>query len=141
MFSLFPNDIGITLESFPENKSMGTGLFANGFFRRLTNSVGTFTYKVADAPNDLGLTKECEFNYEPSKVIPKIPYGVYLEIEKFFKHIQTLYKSEVYCSVVWDKTIEDFFINVPKQVVSHASVDYENEVLSTFEWVEVCQIH
>lgn len=140
-FNLFANDLGICIESFPEEKSMGTGLFANGFFRKITNSVGTFTFKVAEAPVDLGLTKECEFSYEPSKDIPKIPISIYQEIENFFKHIQSIFKSEVYCSIVWDKEKRDFFINVPEQKVSSTQVDYENEVLSNSNWIEVCQIH
>lgn len=137
---LFQDELGVSIESFPD-KGMGTGLFRNGFFRKLTNSVGTFTYKLTDAPKDLGLTVDCEFDYEPSKDIPKIPYNIYEEIEKFYKFILTKYKTEVYCSVVWDKEKKDFFINVPKQVVSHANVDYENEVLSNENWVEILQTH
>lgn len=140
MFDLFEDDLGVSVENFPEGKDMGTGLFKNGFFRKTVTNVGTFTYKVSDVPIDLGLSKECEFNFEFSKTLPKIPFAVFEEIKRFFKEVYKLYKSEVYCSIVWDKECNDYFIHVPKQVVSGAQVNYENE-LQNPNYVEVAQYH
>ena len=140
MFDLFEDDLGVSIESFPEGKDMGTGLFKNGFFRKTVTNVGTFTYKVSDAPVDLGLSKECEFNFEFSKTLPKIPLAVFEEIKRFFKEVYKLYKSEVYCSIVWDRECNDYFIHIPEQVVSGAQVNYENE-LQNPNYIEVAQYH
>lgn len=48
-------------------------------------------------------------------------------IFKFYKGVFNTIKSEVYSMVFWDKKKKDFFIHIPKQKVSFASVSYEKD--------------
>ena len=52
-------------------------------------------------------------------------------------------KSEVYTSIYWDKIKKDYFIHIPKQKVSGASVTFENEpeMLNNPDYTIVMDIH
>lgn len=124
---LFNNLAATQIETFEEDKKLSYGVFSNGLWRRDKTPLGQFTHKIQDLPLNMGLTKPCEFSFTRDDSIPKIPISIYNEILKYYKHIYQTVKSEVYTCIVWDKVKQDFFIHVPKQKVSGAQVDFENE--------------
>ena len=52
-------------------------------------------------------------------------------------------KSEVYTLIVWDKVNKDFFIHVPHQEVSGATVKYTNnvEIYNNPDYLVYCDFH
>lgn len=141
--SLFNNQAETLIESFSTDKKLAYGLYKNGLWRRIKTPLGHFTHKVKDMPDNLGLTKECEVNFERGEEIPKIPYTIYYEILEFYRKIYQEIKSEVYTCIVWDRVKKDFFIHVPKQTVSGAEVKFENEteLFNNPNLVPYCDIH
>lgn len=123
MMNIFQSQMGISLESF-QDKEISTGIFKNGIFKKVSMPMGVFTYKFATIPDNLGLTKECSFDFERNESIPKIPGTVFDAILKLYRDVSKEIKSEVYSLVVWDKEKQDFFIHVPEQTVAGASVNY-----------------
>lgn len=116
------------IESFPEAPEFSYGVFKNGIFKKSKESIGVFTIKVADAPKfDMGLKEECSFSFERDESIPLIPYGVYEALINLYKEVFKSIRSEVYSMIFWDKVNQDFFIHVPPQKVSYASVKYEKD--------------
>lgn len=141
--SLFNNQAETLIEAFPENKKLAYGIFKNGMWRKIKTPLGHFTHKVQDLPSNLGLTKECEIAFEKDMSIPAIPYTIYFEILEFYRQIYKEIKSEVYTCIVWDRSKQDFFIHVPKQIVSGAEVKFENavEIFNDPNFVPYCDIH
>lgn len=141
--NLFNNQAATQLESFNPDKKLSYGIYSNGLWRRIKTPLGHFTHKVKDLSDNMGLTQQCEFNFEKDENIPKIPISIYKEILKFYKEIYKTIKSEVFTCVVWDKEKQDFFIHVPKQRVSGAQVDFENEseIISNPNYVPYLETH
>lgn len=141
--SLFGNMSSTMIEDFDKSSLLSYGVFKNGLWRRTTTSLGVFTHKVKDLDTNMGLNKECSFDFEQVDEIPKIPYSIYFEILSFYQRIYKEIKSEVYTCIVWDKVKKDFFIHVPKQTVSGAEVKFENDpaIISNPDVIPYCDIH
>lgn len=126
--SIFSSMSDMSLESFSEdiNKRYRNGLFANGIWQKRKELVGDYTVKIQDVDGKaLGLTKECSFEFEFK--LPKVPLVLLQNILKFYQEIYEEIKSEVYISLFWDKTKEDYFLHVPNQQVAGAVVKFEND--------------
>ena len=124
--SLFSN---CGLEAFVEDdtKRFQNAIFANGIWQRRKEPVGIFTIQTHKLDGKaLGLTQDCSFSFEST--LPKMPGTVLKNIHKLYLDIYAKFKSEVYVSVYWDKIKEDYFLYIPKQQVSGASVKFENDV-------------
>lgn len=118
----------IGLEEFIDDpsKKFQHGVFANGIWQKRQEPVGTFTIQVQKFDGkSFGLTKECAFDFEFA--LPKIPISILRNIHKLYLDMYAKFKSEVYVSLFWDKKKEDYFLYVPKQEVSGASVRFEND--------------
>lgn len=126
--NLFAQFSNMGLEAFvPDaSKKYENALFANGIWQRRKEPVGTFTVQVQKFDGkQYGLTKECTFAFESA--LPKIPISILNTIHKLYLDIYAKFKSEVYISLYWDKKKEDYFLYIPKQQVSGASVRFEND--------------
>lgn len=143
MINIFGTSTKLELNQFPSDVEEPYGIFKNGIFKKTKNSIGTFTHKVQDIKLDFGLTEDCQVAFERNEDIPKIPFGIYLSILKFYKDVYAEIKSEVYTLVIWDKSKKDFFIYVPKQTVSGATVSYkiEDSIVQNPDYLLYCDFH
>lgn len=144
MFELF-NSFAVEKFDTESGKNIHNAIFANGLFQQRKSPIGTFVIptELKDFKS-LGLTKECETSFTPDhSEIPKIPTGLLREVVKLYREVSKTIKSEVYCAIVWDKIKKDFFIHVPKQEVSAATINYTNtpEIYSSSDLVVVMDIH
>lgn len=118
----------VALEEFQEDpsKRFHYGVFANGIWQKRKEPIGTFTIQTHKFDGkSMGLTKDCAFDFEFE--LPKIPITILNTIHKLYVDVSKKFRSEVYVSLYWDKVKEDYFLHVPKQEVSGASVTFENE--------------
>ena len=116
------------LEGFVDDptKKFQNAIFANGIWQRRQEPVGTFTIQTHKIDGKaLGLTKDCSFHFESS--LPKIPITLLRNIHALYVDMYKKFKSEVYVSIYWDILKKDYFLYVPKQQVSGASVRFEND--------------
>lgn len=127
MIDIFGDISSISIESFPEDVEMPSGLFHNGIWRKTSNKVGTFVHKVSEVPLNLGLTKDCEVSFERNESIPKPPVSIFYALLDFYKEVYKSIASEVYTLLVWDIAAKDYFLHVPQQTVSGSSVKYTND--------------
>ena len=132
------------LEEFSNdpNKKYQNAMFANGLWQKRQEPVGEFVVKVENIDGKkYGLTKDCQFSYTPK--LPKIPHTIFNIILQYYKDIYATHKSEVYASICWDISKQDYFIHVPKQVVSGAAVTFENNaaLMNDPNIVIVCDTH
>lgn len=126
--SIFGDLSNISLDSFKEDSSKKylNGFFANGLWQVRKEPVGEFTIKVEDIDGKkYGASVNCEFDFKSS--LPKIPSVIFDNILQFYRDVHVLYKSEVYISIYWDKIKQDYFLYVPTQRVSGASVHFEHD--------------
>ena len=87
MIDIFGDISSISIESFPEDVEMPSGLFHNGIWRKTSNKVGTFVHKVSEVPLNLGLTKDCEVSFERDESIPKPPVSIFYALLDFYKEV------------------------------------------------------
>lgn len=144
MFDLF-NSFAVEKFDTESGKNIHNAIFANGIFQQRKSPIGTFVIptELKDFKS-LGLTKECETSFTPDhSEIPKIPTGLLQQVIVLYRNISKTIKSEVYCAIVWNKIKKDFFIHVPKQEVSAATINYTNtpEIYSSPDLVVVMDIH
>lgn len=124
IFSALSN---FSLEQFQndDSKKYENAIFANGIWQRRKEPVGTFTVQVNKLDcTPYGLTKDCSFSFESA--LPKIPHTILKNIHQLYLDFYAKFKSEVYVSLYWDKIKKDYFLYVPVQQVSGASVKFEN---------------
>lgn len=144
MFDLF-NSFAVEKFDTDSGKNIHNGIFANGIFQQRKSPIGTFVIptELKDFKS-LGLTKECETSFTPDRSeIPMIPEELLIEVVRLYRNISKTIRSEVYCAIVWDKIKKDFFIHVPKQEVSAATINYTNtpEIYASPDLVVVMDIH
>lgn len=141
--NIFNISSGVSVGEFAPDVDETYGLFKNGLFKKTKNQIGTFTHKVSEVPETMGIEAVCEVSFERDETIPKIPYQVFQSILKFYKDVYKDIKSEVYTLVVWDKEAKDFFIHVPEQQVSGATVKYTNnvEIYNNPKYLVYCDFH
>lgn len=126
--SLFRALSSLAIEAFDEtgDKRYQNAIFANGIWQKRKEPVGEFVVKTHELDGKtLGLTQECQFSFTPA--LPKMPSVILNNILEFYREVYKKHKSEVYISVYWDKVKQDYFLHVPKQQVSGATVRFENE--------------
>lgn len=140
--SIFNKTYSFTIDSFNDSSLISYGLFKNGIFVRKQYPVGTFIHKVKSFDlNVENSTSVCEDKFIMS--LPKIPAELFYSIVKFFKQIALTIKSEVYVSVFFNKKTNNYFLYVPEQVVSGASVKFNNnsKMLNNPNYVLVADFH
>lgn len=136
-----------SLQGFEEDsgKQFDNSLFANGLFQRRNTPFGQFVIQTNKTKFDIyGLTEECEPSFTPKfENFPKIPQGILDSIVDFFKNISATIRSEVYCEIIWDKESQDYFIHVPEQEVSGATVKYTTDVsvFNNENYIKVVNVH
>ena len=108
--NIFNISSGVSVGEFAPDVDETYGLFKNGLFKKTKNQIGTFTHKVSEVPETMGIEAVCEVSFERDETIPKIPYQVFQSILKFYKDVYKDIKSEVYTLVVWDKEAKDFLL-------------------------------
>jgi len=120
------SNCGLETFVYDESKRFQYGIFANGIWQKRKEPIGNFTIQTHKLDGrSMGLTQDCAFEFEFT--LPKIPITILRNIHKLYVDVSKKFKSEVYVSLYWDKIKEDYFIHVPKQEVSGAQVNFENE--------------
>lgn len=140
--SIFNKTYSFTIDSFNNSSLISYGLFKNGIFIRKQYPVGTFIHKVKSFElNVENATSVCEDKFIMS--LPKIPAELFYSIIKFFKEVALTIKSEVYVSVFFNKLTQKYFLYVPQQEVSGASVTFNNnsKMLNNPNYVLVADFH
>lgn len=142
--NLFSSMSNIGLEEFIEDpsKQFRNAVFANGIWQKRKVPVGEFTIQVEKFDGKTyGLTKECSFDFTFS--LPKIPITILHNILALYREVSGKFQAEVYVSLYWDRVKQDYFLHVPKQKVSGASVTFENEpeMLNNPDYVIVMDSH
>lgn len=140
--SIFNKTYSFTIDSFNNSSLISYGLFKNGIFVRKQYPVGTFIHKVKSFDlNVENSTSVCEDKFIMS--LPKIPAELFYSIVKFFKEVALTIKSEVYVSVFFNKLTQKYFLYVPQQEVSGASVTFNNnsKMLNNPNYVLVADFH
>lgn len=129
MFDIF-NSFAVEEFDTLSDKNIHNAIFANGLFQMRKSPIGTFIVPVEDTDfTKYGLTKKCETSFTPDhSEIPKVPSTLLTEVIRLYREVYKTITSEVYCAIVWDKVKKDFFIHVPEQEVSAATISYENTV-------------
>ena len=144
MLELF-NSFDVEKFNIESGKTFNNAVFANGIFQMRKSPMGTFVVPVEKVDfTKYGLTKTCETQFIPDYTdIPKIPCGVLEQVIYLYREIYKTIESEVYCAIVWDRVKKDFFIHVPIQEVSAATISYTNtpEIYSNPDLVVVMDIH
>lgn len=141
MFDIFNS---FSQEEFKEDKPLNNAIFANGIFQKRKAFVGTFITKQTDGDfAKFGLTKTCENSFTPCPDLPKIPVGVLIAIIDFYKEVYKKYSSEVYCAIIWDIEKKDYFVHVPTQTVSAATISYTNtpEIYNNPNYQVIMDLH
>lgn len=117
----------ILLGSLPEEGfTYGSAhcLFKNNWYVVRKNVIGTFLRKDKEEKHTYGLPVGPEPSFEFA--LPKIPAYILKWQVSFYRQVmKDLSNSEAYCTIMWDPETKEYFIFVPKQDVSGASVDWK----------------
>ncbi|MBS7297633.1 MAG: Mov34/MPN/PAD-1 family protein [Eubacteriales bacterium] len=101
-----------------------------------SNGVGTFIVQTRKAT----AFQKVRAGFIPA--LPKIPFSVLSEILAFFKSYITKDRiTEALAYIFWSKTEERYFVHIPKQEVSKASVDTTEMPLEDERFILVMEIH
>jgi PRTRC genetic system protein A len=118
--------VGHYIETIPEDckKKIAYVLQGDGLWERRVCKLGTFDFRVAEAQVP-GLDETLEEGWSLS--VPKIPINLLGTTVSFFRRIYKKHSSEVFLQFYYDEEKEEYVLHCPKQVVSGASVKYEND--------------
>ena len=101
-----------------------------------SNGVGTFIAETQKAAS----FQKVRAGFIPA--LPKIPFSILSEILAFFKSYITEEKvTEALAYIFWSKSEEKYFVHIPKQEVSKASVDTTEMPLNDERFTLVMEIH
>jgi len=104
--------VGYSVEK-PTEKEISFVMDKKGVKKIVKNEIGKFSEEVKEIP---GLDEiKSGFN----GALPKIPVKILLEINQFFKKHRV---SEAMTQIFWDRTKKEYFVYVPEQEVTGASV-------------------
>ena len=74
--------------------------------------------------------------------VPKVPKSLLDKSIAFFKKVEEKYQSEAYLQFFYDTKEEVYHLHCPKQVVSGASVNFENDkTFSDPKYIQVLEVH
>ncbi len=136
------SNIGLDAFISDDSKKFENAVFANGLWQKRKEPVGTFTLQMEKFNGSMyGLQNECQVSFESA--LPKIPMTILNNIHQLYLDIYKKFKSEVYVSIYWDKIKQDYFLYIPKQKVSGASVTFENneEMMNNPDYFVVMDSH
>ena len=101
-----------------------------------SNDVGTFVAQTKKAT----AFKKVRAGFIPA--LPKIPYSILSEVLGFFKsYITKDAVNEALAYIFWSKAEQRYFVHIPKQEVSRASVDTTEMPLVDDRFTLVMEIH
>ena len=103
----------------------------DGFrYRMEFNEIGNFCMNKEDKTKS-----SFEFN------LPLIPDEVFMASYFFFKEISDRHNTEAALQLFYDRDENAYFLSVPTQYVSHASVEYERDYELECNYLLVADIH
>jgi PRTRC genetic system protein A len=105
------------------NKPITYCITDKGMFQVRKNRIGTFTAKIEkfDSFPKGELEESMEF------YLPKIPLDLLNKTIGFFKEVNKKHSTEAHVQFIYDTEKKEYFIFVPEQNVSSATVKYEND--------------
>lgn len=108
-------------------KLLNTALCADGIFQHRKNLLGNFYYCLDDKTkfDSFGIDAKGKIAFERDEdSLPKIPGTLLTEIVRVYREVSKTISAEVFIAIVWDKIKKDYFLHLPVQTVSGASIDY-----------------
>jgi PRTRC genetic system protein A len=119
---LFGSKGEVKIESTDSEKQYCVGIFSDGSWEKRITDVGIFVTKRDDFKIPY-LSKAGSPSFEFT--LPKPPIGMLEGIANFFKLVMAKMKnSEVMVQIFWNKEKEKYFIYVPVQSVTGASISF-----------------
>jgi PRTRC genetic system protein A len=118
--------VGHYIETIPDDckKKIVYVLQGDGLWERRISKLGTFDFRISKA-NVPGLDETMSEGWNLD--VPKIPINLLGTTVSFFRRIYRKHSSEVFLQFYYDEEKEEYILHCPKQVVSGASVKYEND--------------
>ena len=104
----------------------------NGVFKKFENHLLKGFVPVTVLPGLPEITEQLVL-----KLPKKIPVSIYFQIWHFFDEFST----EVYAQIFWNENKQEYFVYIPDQTVSGASVDYKRNVKLERKYKLICEIH
>lgn len=102
----------------------------NESYRMEFTEVGNFKMNMADSAKS-------SFEFK----LPPTPNTIYMACYFFFKHISDRYNTEAALQLFYNREANQYFLSVPTQYVSYASVDYERDYMLEMKYLLVADIH
>lgn len=99
-------------------------------FRMEFNEIGNFCMCKEDKAKN-------SFEFK----LPPIPNEIYMAAYFFFKGISDRHNTEAALQLFYDREENAYFLSVPTQYVSHASVDYDRDYELECNYLLVADIH
>lgn len=129
------------IENLDSDKEYCVSLFQNGLWEKRETTVGSFIYQKYkfEVPY---LTKKCEPEFKLK--IDKIPVGILNGTVAFFRSImKDMGNSESMVQIWLDKSKGEYFLYVPVQKVSGASIRFEHseELQNNSDYSWIIDIH
>lgn len=104
-------------------------------FELRKNEIGTFTTAVNKVKEFEQLRNKFTFS------LPKIPMEILQKVMSFFKQLSDKYQFEALVHILYDKENKEYVIKVPKQKISHISVNHELDEPYPENFIHVMDIH
>jgi hypothetical protein len=138
--ALFGSEASFNVEGFPTDSRYSLSAFRDGIWERRKTELGYFTYQKHKF-DILGLNTCGSFDFQ--MVLPKIPLGFFDAIKDFFTIVCEKWDDEVMVQVFWKKSEERYYIFVPEQKVSKASIifDRNHSLMQNTDFLWVMDYH
>lgn len=132
--------VGHYIENIPDKckKKVSYVLQGDGLWQVRKNEIGTFYIHMYDTIIP-GLECNLEAGWELN--VPKIPVELWNMAISFFKDVNRVHNSEAYLQFFYDEKDNEYILHCPKQVVSGASVKYENDEMFESDKILVLEVH
>ena len=85
---------------------------------------------------NISMLEDLNADIEVGCNLPKIPEKLVWQIKEFFRRVVEIHHAEAEVTLYYNKEKKDFKIYVPKQKVSHASVNYQTVGLTHIEGMQ-----
>lgn len=118
-----------TVLSIEEDNIEDGDLFVarDGIYEFKKKVIGNFWSLKEKFKDPIPLMPEIDVKFVSNPDLPKIPGYLFQGIIRFYRNIYKTNKNEVMAQIWWDKSKQEYLVEVPVQRVSGASISYDKE--------------
>lgn len=118
-----------TVLSIEEDNIEDGDLFVarDGIYEFKKKVIGNFWSLKEKFKDPIPLMPEIDAKFVPNGDLPKIPGYLFQGVIRFYRNIYKTNKNEVMAQIWWDKSKQEYLVEVPVQRVSGASISYDKE--------------